>query len=203
MARLLIMNLLIICHLYLESVMISENIIKFEQMKRYFFDQETTQKFIQYLMRKATVIAPHQKGECSYAFEQVSDPENVVLEYPRTIQPPKKFFIPPVETLLSFNMENHSFKESKIEDENKIFFAVHAYDMQSILRLDYSFSKGNAESNYLKRRENTCFIGISYHPDEFHFSKSLGIEIEKMEGFCLYFEPVENGYLVFEVNEKG
>jgi hypothetical protein len=37
----------------------SENVIKFEQMKRYFFDKETTTKFIQYLMKKATVIAPH------------------------------------------------------------------------------------------------------------------------------------------------
>ena len=183
--------------------MISENIIKLEQMKRYFFDQDTTKKFIHYLISKGSVIAPHRKGECSYTFERVIDVNDVEMVYPRTIQPLKKFLLPPAETLISFNIKDQSFQEGKIEDEKMIFFAVHAYDMQGVLRLDYNFTKGNPESNYLKRRENCCFIGISYDPDDFHFSKSVGIEIEKMEGFCLFFEPVENGYLVFEVNEKG
>lgn len=183
--------------------MISENIIKLEQMKRYFFDQDTTKKFIHYLISKGSVIAPHRKGECSYTFERVIDVNDVEMVYPRTIQPLKKFLLPPAETLISFNIKDQSFQEGKIEDEKMIFFAVHAYDMQGVLRLDYNFTKGNPESNYLKRRENCCFIGISYEPDDFHFSKSVGIEIEKMEGFCLFFEPVENGYLVFEVNEKG
>ena len=75
--------------------------------------------------------------------------------------------------------------------------------MQSILRLDYIFAKGNPESNYFARRDNACFIGISFRPDKWHFSKSVGIDIENLEGFCLFFEPVENGYLVFEVNETG
>ena len=72
----------------------SENIIKLEQMKRYFFDEETTTKFIQYLMKKATVIAPHKKGEVSYSFEEVTDVTKIVVDYPRTIQPLKKYFLP-------------------------------------------------------------------------------------------------------------
>ncbi len=181
----------------------SENIIKLEQMKRYFFDKETTTKFIQYLMKKATVIAPHKRGEVSYSFEEVSDVAEIVVDYPRTIQPLKKYFLPPSEKLLSFNLKDNSFSEEEIEEKKRIFFAVHSYEMQGIRRLDYSFSKGNPESNYMRRRNNTCFIGISYNPDEWHFSKSVGIEIEKLDGFCLFFEPVEKGYLVFEVNETG
>ena len=78
--------------------------------------------------------------------------------------------------------------------------------MQGIKRLDYSFSQGNPESNYLERRKRSCFIGISYKPDEWHFSKSVGIAIEELDGFSLYFEPVDNGFLVFEafsISEKG
>jgi sulfhydrogenase subunit beta (sulfur reductase) len=183
--------------------MANEMMIKLEQMKRYFFDRDTTTKFLKYLLRKSTVIAPHTKGEASWSFEKVTDAEKVVLDYPRTIQPLKKYFLPPQETLLSFNTKDNSFQEPDIEEGPRIFFAVHAYEMQGILRLDYSFLKGNPESNYLQRRSKSCFIGISYKPDEWHFSKSVGIEIEKLEGFCLFFEPVEKGYLVFVVNEAG
>jgi sulfhydrogenase subunit beta (sulfur reductase) len=183
--------------------MTNENIAELDQMKRYFFDQETTLKFIQYLMDKATVIAPHQKGESSYSFERVSTAQDVVLDYSRTIQPLKKYFLPPRETLLTFNTQDNSIKETEIKEEEKIFFAVHSYEMQGIQRLDYSFTQGNPESNYINRRKNSCFIGISYTPDEWHFSKSVGIEIEKLDGFCLFFEPVENGYLVFEISEQG
>ena len=180
-----------------------ENIIKFEHMKRYFFDQETTKKFLQYLTNKSTVIAPHRKGENSYSFEQVTDVDQVLLDYTRTIQPLKKYFLPPTETLLYFNLEDNTYNEQAIEDNDIVFFAIHAYDMQGVLRLDYSFRKGNPELNYFKRRERCKFIGISYQPDEWHFSKSVGIEIEKLDGFCLFFEPVENGYLVFEIDEDG
>ena len=183
--------------------MANDNIANLEQVKRYFFDRETTAKFIKYLMGKSTLIAPHKKGESSFVFDEVSKVEDVVLDYPRTIQPLKKYFLPPKETLLTFNLEDNSFEEATHEVEEQIFFAIHAYDLQSIMRLDYSFSKGNAESNYLNKRKKSCFIGISFQPDQWHFSKSVGIEIEKLDGFCLFFEPVEKGHLVFEVNENG
>jgi sulfhydrogenase subunit beta (sulfur reductase) len=183
--------------------MYQDNIINFDQLKKYFFDKDTTKKFIEYLVGKGKVFAPHKKGEASYSFEQVEDVNDVVFNYPRTIQPLKKFFIPPRETLLNFSLSDNTFSEPEPDEEKRIFFGIHSYEMQGILRLDYSFQKGNPEYNYLQKRANSCFIGISFEPDQWHFSKSVGIEIEKLEGFCLFFEPVENGYLVFEVNETG
>jgi sulfhydrogenase subunit beta (sulfur reductase) len=176
---------------------------KFEQLKRYFFDHATTEQFISFLMQRAEVFAPHRKGETSFAYERVTDPANVVFDYPRTIQPLKKYFLPPRETLMTFNMETGDFDTEEIPSIPQIFFAVHSYEVQAIHLLDFSFRRGNPEWNYLARRENAIFIGISFTPDEWHFSKSVGIEIEKMDGFSLYFEPVENGYLVFEVDDTG
>lgn len=183
--------------------MTHERELKFEHLNRYFFDHATAENFIDFLMNQAEVIAPHRKGENSFSYEKVTDPAEVVFDYPRTIQPVKKFFLPPGEVLISFNASNGEFKSEPIPDKKTIFFAVHSYELQAIRRLDYSFKKGNPESNYLKRRENALFIGISFTPDEWHFSKSVGIEIEKLDGFCLFFEPVENGYLVFAVDEDG
>lgn len=176
---------------------------KFADMKRYFFDMKTSVSFVEFLTTIAKTYAPQKKGENSFSYEVVAEPEKVVFDYPRTIQPLKKFFLPPVETLLSYNLNSHAHQEPEIDNEKKIFFGIHSYEMQGVLRLDYSFTKGHPEANYLNRRENSLFIGISFKPDKYHFSKSVGIEIERMEGFCLFFEPVENGFLVFVVTDDG
>jgi sulfhydrogenase subunit beta (sulfur reductase) len=173
------------------------------KMKRYYFDQPTTEKFVKFLMTQAELIAPHKKGDASYSYEVVESEKDIVYDYPRTIQPLKKYFLPPRETLLSFDSEKNQFEESTIEEQKQIFLAIHSYEMQAVKRLDYSFSQGNPESNYLTRRDNSIFIGISFSPDKYHFTKSVGIAIEELDGFSLYFEPVENGFLVFEVDEKG
>ena len=176
---------------------------KLEAYKRYFFNSETTLDFLEFLKTKAKLIAPHKKGEVSFSYEEVEDVSKVVFKYPRTIQSLKKYFMPPRETLLSFNIHENTFQSAEIIPEKRIFFGIHSYEMQSIKRLDYSFSMGNPETNYLTRRENALFIGISYDPDEWHFAQSLGIEIDDIDGFCLYFYPVENGFIVFEINAHG
>jgi sulfhydrogenase subunit beta (sulfur reductase) len=181
----------------------SKTVLQAAEMKKYFMDEPLVRDFISYLMQDTSVIAPHKKGDVSYSFNEVKDVNEVVLDYPRTIQPLKKFFLPPREELLSFNLKENRFNEARIVTEKKIYFAIHSYEMQSVKRLDYNLTQGNPESNYLMRRENAVFIGISFEPDEYHFSKSVGIDIENMDGFVLYFDKVETGYNVYAVTDEG
>ena len=183
--------------------MTGEDNYKLEQMNKYYFDHATTENFLEFLMSRAKVIAPHRKGEYSFIYDEVRNVSDIVFDYTRTIQPLKKYFLPPREKLLEFDRKNNTFTETKITDEPRIFFAIHSYEMQAIKRLDFSFVRGRPEWNYLERRKNALFMRISFTPDEWHFSKGVGIEIEKMDGFCLYFEPMENGFLVFEVDNTG
>ena len=176
---------------------------KLTDLKHYFFDESDVRKFVNFLMTKAKVVAPHAKGEHSFSYEFVQNAADVILDYPRTIQPLKKFFLPPVETLLSFKISENDFEEEPIQIEKRIFFGIHSYDMLGVHRMDYSFEKGKPESNYLKRRKDALFIGISYMPDKYHFAKSVGIDIEETEGFDLFFEKTEKGYLVFLVTDTG
>jgi len=174
-----------------------------EKMKKYYMDESMIKDFLSFMLKDSSVIAPHKKGDVSFTFKKVEDVNDVVLDYPRTIQPLKKFFLPPKEDLLSFNITKNNFTKPDIKSEKKIFFAIHSYEMQSIHRLDYNMTYGNPESNYLIRRENSIFIGISFKPDEYHFSKSVGIEIEEMDGFSLFFNKVETGYNIYVVNNEG
>lgn len=176
---------------------------KLTDLKHYFFSESDVRKFVDFLKTKVDVIAPHAKGEQSFSYEMVRNSEDVVLEYPRTIQPLKKYFLPPVETLLSFKMKSNEFDEEPIQTQKRIFFGIHSYDMQGVHRLDYSFEKGKVESNYFLRREDALFIGISYEPDDYHFAKSVGIDIEETDGFALFFNKAENGYVVFIVTDEG
>lgn len=183
--------------------MTSETKARFLQMKCRFLSRQAINLFLKFLLNKGDLIAPRKKGEQSFSFEQINNVEDVVFDYPRTIQPLKKYFLPPRETLLKFDTTNNHFEDYKPENKEYIFFGVHSYEMQAVRCLDFSFAKGHPEYNYLQRRENALFIGISFTPDEWHFSKSVGIEIEQLDGFSLYLEPVENGFLVFEVDERG
>jgi len=168
-----------------------------------YLDAGMLHKFIEYLMTQAELYAPHKKGEKSFSFKAVQNTHDVVLNYSRTIQPLKKFFLPPKETLLDFNLRENAFTAQTIESQKRIFLGVHSYDLQAIHRLDYNFQSGNAESNYMTRREQSIFIGVSYKPDEFHFGKSVGIEIEKTEGMSLYLEQQDEGYIVFVIDDAG
>ncbi len=168
-----------------------------------FFDSGKMNDFVSFLMTQGELIAAHKKGEQSYVFRTVQNADDVVLDYPRTIQPLKKFFLPPKETLLNFNMLENDYETEKIEIQKRIFFGVHSYELQAVHILDYNFKRGNPESNYLRKREQSLFIGISYTPDDYHFGKSVGLEIEKTDGMCLYIEPLETGYYVFVIDDNG
>ncbi len=149
------------------------------------------------------VVAPHGKGDVSYSFEVVRDSNDVVLDYNRTLLPLKKLFLPPVEKLMDFSLKNKSFDPVEVAIKPKVYFGVHSYEMQSILRLDHSMLSGSAESNYFKRRQESRFIGISFTPDEFHFSESVGILIEEMEGFDLFLNEVDGDFQVYVLTDHG
>ena len=149
------------------------------------------------------VIAPHGKGDVSYSFEVVRDSNDVVLNYNRTLLPLKKMFLPPVEKLMDFSLKEASYTKVEVAIAPRVFFGIHSYEMQAILRLDHSMLSGFAESNYFKRRQSSRFVGISFEPDEFHFSESVGITIEEMEGFDLFLNEVDGDFQIYVVTDHG
>ncbi|NQV15647.1 4Fe-4S dicluster domain-containing protein [bacterium] len=158
---------------------------------------------IDHLGAYGEIVAPHSKGDVSYSFEVVQDSNKVVLDYDRTLLPLKKMFLPPQEKLMDFSLKSLSYTPIKLHIKPRVFFAIHSYEMQSILRLDHSMLSGQAESNYLRRRKKSRFIGISFKPDEFHFSESVGIPIEEMEGFDLYLNEVDGDYQLYVLTKNG
>jgi len=165
-------------------------------MVRYFLERDRVTDFVAHLMERKPVYAPHRRGRKSFAFAETADPADVVLDYPRTMHSVKKFFQPPREELLSFDLTENSCAAREVEPVNAIFLGVHAYDLAAVHRLDHNFSEGNAERNYLTRRQGAVFVGVSFDPDNFHFSGSVGIEPDDATGFDLFLAKADGGYEV-------
>ena len=172
-------------------------------MKKYQLNINQVQFFIEHLKMQGTVFAPQKKGDASFSFNKIEDPNTVVLDYNRTLNSIKKYFLPPQEQLLSYSKLNNSYKKSSIEEKKKIFLGVHSYDMQAVLKLDYNFTQGNPEENYLTRRKESSFIGVSFIPDDYHFSQSVGMPIHDTEGFDVYLEKNTSGYTLKTITENG
>lgn len=172
-------------------------------MECFHLAQKAVPELIEHLKKIAPLYGPHRKGEKSYSFERVTNSGDVVLDYNRTLLSLKKYFLPPTERLLRFSIQKQKVEEEDIKPEKRIFFGVHSYDMQAILRLDHNMIEGHPESGYILRRQDAIFIGISFEPDEYHFSRSVGIRVEEMEGFDLFLNKVDKDYHLFILNKRG
>jgi len=127
----------------------------------------------------------------------------VVLDYARTMQSVKKFFMPPRDELLRFDLTDDSFAPAAIGPLNAILLGIHSYDRAAVDRLDYNFSQGQPEKNYLKRREGVLWVGVSFEPDAFHFSGSVGIGPQDSRGFDIFLTKTSDGYLVDLMTSAG
>jgi formate hydrogenlyase subunit 6/NADH:ubiquinone oxidoreductase subunit I len=172
-------------------------------MVQFYLECERVAEFVKYLMDQKPVFAPHRKGQKSFAFAKTENPEEVVLAYNRTMHSVKKFFLPPREELLSFNLKDNSFTAPTAEASNAIFLGVHSYDLAAVKRLDHNFTEGNPEKNYLTRRQGAIFIGVSFEPDEYHFSGSVGLYPHDSAGCDIFLTKLMDGYILEVLTTEG
>lgn len=172
-------------------------------MKKGVIRKDKFSTWVEKLKDRGDVFGPRRK-DLFWVFDRVDDPAGLNLEYPRTILPPKKYFLPPKnEVLLEFNTRTGEVKAPNTEPENEIILlGVHACDMQGIMRLDICFEEGNPDSTYLDRRAKSTFIGVTCAPDEFCFCSSVGSN-EHREGYDIFLSDLGRSYLAESFTDKG
>ena len=141
------------------------------------------------------VHAPvEQDGKC--VFKRLSRWSEARLDYPRTILPPKKYFIPPRETLFQFREGQGYVPCTEELDKRVILFGVHACDIYALNILDQVFSGKYDDPYYQTRRKNIAIIGIDCWPDEHCFCRSMRADFVD-HGFDLFLGELGNYYLTF------
>ncbi len=158
-------------------------------------DEHEIRALLSKLMSQGRVVAPHRRpGERQFAFADLHDPADAVLEYTSTVLPPKQFAFPPRETLVHYELGDQPAVCAVSESEPLALFGVHPCDIYGLGALDTAFADEHPEANYLGKRAAMRVIGIDCEPDEFCFCAAMGTASVE-EGYDLFLTPLPDGEL--------
>jgi hypothetical protein len=91
-------------------------------MKTVTIDKNAFRRFVDAIIKQQRVIGVCAKGD-RFDFEQLDSADQLRLDYDVTLQPPKKYFLPPVETLLTYEVGD-GYK-SVYDDTPFVLLGVH------------------------------------------------------------------------------
>lgn len=146
-------------------------------------------------METYEVVAP-VKRDRSYVFEAVESFDDIELGYDTTVSSPKKYFLPPTETLFPFDARDNEVAAFAAEITPRVIFGAHACDINALNRLDLVFRDGRyPDPYYVARRKATLIVGVSCTPDDTCFCNLWGAD-EARFGYDLFLQDLGGKYLV-------
>lgn len=159
--------------------------------------------FVANLLPHYQVGAPVQRNG-GFAFDLIKNPEEIRLEYPTTILPPKKYLLPPRETILEFDPLRNGKARPVIDGKPMVIFGVHTCDLHAIQLLDQVFASGYVDPHYVERRKNTLIVSVEclVPCDEHSFCKSMGT-LTADEGYDLHLTDLGDAYAVDVGTDAG
>ncbi|MCK4887325.1 MAG: 4Fe-4S dicluster domain-containing protein [Planctomycetes bacterium] len=158
------------------------------------------QSFITRLISTERAYGIQTKDE-AFDFAPLEAAEDLRLDYDVSLQPPKKYFQPPVETLLDFEVGG-AFK-SVIDNEPFVLIGVHPYDMIAINQMDELFSQDNYDTHYMTRRKNATIIAVDVvTPSKNVFASSMNTAtVDK--GFDILLTDIGDSYVIEAATDKA
>ncbi|MHC4758744.1 MAG: 4Fe-4S dicluster domain-containing protein [Planctomycetota bacterium] len=157
-------------------------------------------KFVETLLKSEKVIGVQAMGD-RFTFAPLQSASDLRLDYDVTLLPPKKYFQPPVETLLTFD-ENGRYQPS-YDIEKFVMIGVHPYDMIALNQMDKLFSVDNLDDHYMLRRDSAVVIACDVvTPSENVFASSLGTATVD-QGYDVLLSDIGSDYVVEIATEKG
>jgi ferredoxin len=162
--------------------------------------KKVLETWVQGLISTDNVVGVQSKGD-RFEFMQLTSAKSLRLDYDVTLTPPKQFFLPPCETLVSFT-KNEVYKPV-FDDQRFILLGVHPYDMIAINQLDALFSQDNGDVHYLKRRENAAVVAVDVKkPSKNVFASSMKTAVVK-EGYDILLTDIDAGFIAEAATDKG
>ncbi len=159
-------------------------------------------EWVEWLQAQYRVVGP-KALHGQYVFDEIKTPQELVLDYPTSVLPPKKYLLPQREELFTFNTRTQQSK-ANITWEPTVILGVHTCDMHALMLLDAVHSTGYKDQHYQARREHTYLVSIECLSPcmEHSFCKSMGT-LTVPEDYDLHFTDLGNEYGVDIGSEKG
>ena len=148
--------------------------------------------------------SPADPTDLKFAWEYLSDPAEVRLDYTVTVLGPKKFVWPPRQQLVAYHLGGDPKPEAVIAHGPQVLFGVHPCDITAMQTLDAAFAKDVPDPHYLARRADTAIIGIDCAApcDPTSFCLDMG-SLYPETGYDVMLTPLRDGYFVEVKTDLG
>jgi sulfhydrogenase subunit beta (sulfur reductase) len=147
------------------------------------------------------VHAPVEK-DGKFVLRPVERWSDVRLDHGRTILPPKKYFLPPRETLFEYRAGEGYVATEEAPQRRIVLFGLHACDIYALNILDDIFAGKYPDPYYRARRKQTIIIGVDCVPDAHCFCRSMRADFVS-HGFDLFLHNIGDYYLTLVGSALG
>jgi sulfhydrogenase subunit beta (sulfur reductase) len=167
-------------------------------------DKSNLDRLVKFLAAEQKVVGPTPLSHSQFKFAEISTLEEMALDYIPTILPPKKYFLPPQETLLQYNVSRGQEMRTEVEIEELILFGIHTCDLAGIQCLNLVFSDQPSDLHYMIRKRNFTLIGLECNDycDGYANCAMLFNHLPK-GGYDLFFSDLTDSYFVDINTHKG
>ena len=174
----------------------------FRLKKTVFITKSKFRAFVEKLAQEMEIVGVKAKSG-KYIYGIIDNVRDMILDYDVTVDAPTKFFLPPKEVLLKFQVGGGQTAKSVIDTKPRAIVGVHPYDIKAIELLDEVYIASNLDPNYSARRNNTVIIGVDcLNPSPKSFAASMGTNHVE-SGFDLLLTDVGTGFIVTIGSNKG
>jgi len=168
--------------------------------------KEDFSKFINSFIKDHDIFAPVDKDNV-IAYQKISSPDEIAVDYLNSKIPPKSIFFPQKDVLFNYEEKDGDIvlEDAFEKGSPKIIFGVRPCDAKSFKLLDNFFAFGSfKDKNYLERRKETVVIGLGCnYPKLTCFCTSVeGNPFNKVDVDIL-FTDIGDKYLIEDVTEIG
>jgi NAD(P)H-flavin reductase/formate hydrogenlyase subunit 6/NADH:ubiquinone oxidoreductase subunit I len=148
------------------------------------------------------VIGVKSKGE-KFAFGPLDSANELRLDYDVTLLPPKKYFFPQRETLVTYKIGTGFSAKDPAHTKQTVIVGVHPYDIVALLHMDEIFSETKSDPYYFEKRKSSVIIGVNMQKmTKWCFAPYMGADTIEY-GYDLMLTDLGNRYAVAIGSQKG
>ncbi|MEM0492564.1 MAG: 4Fe-4S dicluster domain-containing protein, partial [Candidatus Thermoplasmatota archaeon] len=151
---------------------------------------------------KQRVIGVKAKDD-HFVYAPLEKAEELRLDFDVTLLPPKKYFLPQYDEVLSFKLTDPIHVEEPKDKKAPIIIGVHPYDIIALEQTDAVYLDPQRDTIYKKRREEAIIIGVDIiNVSERSFAASMNTHIAD-RGFDLLLTDLGKNIAVTIGSKKG
>lgn len=141
-----------------------------------------------------------KRKENAFAYGELLDAADLVLDYDVTLSSPRTLFQPPREELFAFSIDGSC--SPCFESTPFTVIGVHPYDLKALNQMDRIWAEGNADPHYLARRKSASIIALEpTRASKWSFWAAMdAVRVET--GFDLLLSDI-GGRFVVEIGTEG